>query len=59
MESIIEFAERRIKQCARDGDYHDLQYWVGYRDGAMRILSKIKESEINEYELEYLDGRDI
>lgn len=32
--TVIEFAEKRLYECDRDGDDIDLRYWAAYLDGA-------------------------
>lgn len=32
--TIIEFAEKRLKECCENDDYDDARYWTAYLDGA-------------------------
>lgn len=32
--SVIEFAEKRYKECCDNGLYEDARYWAAYLDGA-------------------------
>lgn len=40
---VIEFAEKRLKECDAAGDIIDARYWAAYLDGA-RAMEKEKES---------------
>lgn len=32
--TVIEFAEKRYKECCDNGLYEDARYWAAYLDGA-------------------------
>ena len=32
--TVIEFAEKRYKECCEAGDCEDARYWAAYLDGA-------------------------
>lgn len=32
--SVIEFAEKRLGECDKQGDYQDARYWAAYLNGA-------------------------
>ena len=32
--TVIEFAEKRYKECCETGEYEDARYWAAYLEGA-------------------------
>lgn len=41
LENVVRYAEKRRDECANDEEWHNVQYWVGYIDGAKRAIEVI------------------
>lgn len=43
--NVIEFAEKRMMECEKDGEDYNTRYWAAYLDGA-RAQKKEDEKEM-------------
>lgn len=38
MQELLEYAERRLEEEAKNGTASDINYWRGYRDAVKRMM---------------------
>ena len=44
-ETVIEYAERRYRECCAEADYENAQYWSAYLNGARAQKKEDEERE--------------